>query len=63
LEGTSNNETIDKKIIFLEKELNDIRNNKGTVTLQVRSIEHLQSWLKKNLASDLLIKPMDVTVD
>ena len=31
----------EKKINFLNLELNDIKNNKGNVTLQVRSIEHL----------------------
>ena len=31
----------EKKINFLNMELNDIKNNKGNVTLQVRSIEHL----------------------
>jgi len=30
-----------KKIEFLTLELQDIRNNKGSVTMQVRSIEHL----------------------
>ena len=37
-----------RKINFLSMELQDIRNNKGSVTLQVRSIEHLQTWLKKH---------------
>lgn len=31
----------EKKIGFLAMELNDIKNNKGSVTLQVKSIEHL----------------------
>lgn len=31
----------EKKINFLTMELTDIKNNKGNVTLQVRSIEHL----------------------
>jgi len=39
---------IDQKIKFLVLELQDIRNNKGNVTMQVRSIEHLQTWLKRD---------------
>lgn len=29
-------------------EITDIKNNKGSITLQVRSIENLQTWLKKD---------------
>ena len=45
-------------------ELQDIRNNKGSVTMQVRSIEHLQTWLKRDpkLSSELLIKPFEVSL-
>ena len=52
-----------KKINFLTMELQDIKNNKGNVTLQVRSIEHLQTWLKRDsqLSSELNVKPIDVT--
>jgi len=44
-------------------ELTDIKNNKGSVTMQVRSIEHLQTWLKRDsqLSSELNIKPIDVS--
>lgn len=54
-----------RKVNFLMMELQDIKNNKGAVTLQVRSIEHLQTWLKrdKRLSSELLIKPLDLTLD
>jgi uncharacterized protein (DUF2141 family) len=38
----------ERKTGFLSMELNDIKNNKGSVTLQVKSIEHLQTWIKKN---------------
>jgi hypothetical protein len=31
----------EKKVSFLNMELQDIKNNKGTMTLQVKSIEHL----------------------
>jgi hypothetical protein len=53
----------EKKINFLNMELSDIKNNKGTVTLQVRSIEHLQTWLKRDekLSSELNIKPIDLS--
>jgi len=37
-----------QKIKFLAWELADIKNNKGTTTLQIKSIEHLHTWLKKN---------------
>lgn len=55
----------EKKLEFLALELQDIRNNKGNVTLQVRSIEHLQTWLKrdKKLSSELLIKPLEVRAE
>lgn len=54
-----------KKVNFLMMELADIKNNKGTVTLQVRSIEHLQTWLKRDpkLSSELNIKSLDVSAD
>lgn len=44
-------------------ELTDIKNNKGAVTMQVRSIEHLQTWLKRDqaLSSELNIKPLDIS--
>lgn len=38
----------ERKIGFLAMELADIKNNKGTMTLQIKSIEHLQTWIKKN---------------
>ena len=46
-------------------ELADIKNNKGTMTLQIKSIEHLQTWIKKNqkLQSELLIKPLEITAE
>lgn len=55
---------MDQKLKFLVLELQDIKNNKGSVTMQVRSIEHLQTWLKRDpkLSSELLIKPLDVTL-
>ena len=55
----------ERKLGFLHLELQDIRNNKGNVTLQVRSIEHLQTWLKRDsrLQSSLLIQPISVTVE
>ena len=55
---------MERKLNFLHLELQDIKNNKGSVTLQVRSIEHLQTWLKRDsrLQSSLLIKPVDVSV-
>ena len=45
-------------------ELNDIKNTKGATTLQVRSIEHLQTWLKRDqvLSSELNTKPIDVSI-
>ena len=56
---------MDRKLKFLVLELQDIKNNKGSVTLQVRSIEHLQTWLKRDpkLSNELLIKPLEVTLD
>jgi hypothetical protein len=44
-------------------ELVDIKNNKGTITLQVRSIEHLKTWLKRDnkLSSELNIKPVELS--
>ena len=56
---------MDTKLKFLVLELQDIKNNKGSATLQVRSIEHLQTWLKRDpkLSSELLIKPFVVTLE
>ena len=47
----------ERKANFLNMELQDIKNNKGSLTLQIKSIEHLQTWLKKSqkLQSDMLI--------
>lgn len=58
-------ESKSKKINFLMMELNDIKNNKGSVTLQVRSIEHLQTWLKRDpkLSSELNINSLDVSAE
>jgi nucleolar MIF4G domain-containing protein 1 len=55
---------MDKKLKFLVLELQDIKNNKGSVTMQMRSIEHLQTWLKRDpkLSSELLIKPLEVSL-
>lgn len=55
---------MDRKLKFLVLELQDIKNNKGTQTLQVRSIEHLQTWLKRDpqLSSELLIRPFEVNL-
>lgn len=55
----------EKKVGFLYMELQDIKNNKGTMTLQVKSVEHLQTWLKKNeiTQSELNIQPLDLTLD
>ena len=49
---------------FLVMELQDIKNNKGNVTLQVRSIEHLQTWLKRDnrLSNENLIKPFEASL-
>ena len=57
---------LERKVGFLSLELQDIRNNKGTLTLQVKSVEHLQTWLKKSpqlMQSELLIQPLDVTLE
>ena len=53
----------ERKLSFLHLELQDIRNNKGSITLQVRSIEHMQTWLRKNrlLHSSLQIQPLQFT--
>ena len=32
---------LERKVGFLNMELQDIKNNKGTMTLQVKSVEHL----------------------
>lgn len=44
-------------------ELQDIKNNKGTTTLQVKSVEHLLTWLSKSkdLQSELMIQPLDIS--
>ena len=49
---------------FLVLELQDIKNNKGNVTLQVRSIEHLQTWLKRDsrLSNETLIRPFEASL-
>jgi hypothetical protein len=39
---------LERKVGFLNMELQDIKNNKGTMTLQVKSVEHLQTWIKKS---------------
>lgn len=54
-----------RKINFLMMELTDIKNNKGTATLQVRSIKHLQTWLKRDhkLSSELNVKAIDVSAE
>jgi len=54
-----------RKVDFLQMELADIKNNKGTTTLQVKSIEYLETWLRKNkhLQSQNLIKPLNLTLD
>ena len=46
-------------------ELQDIKNNKGTMTLQVKSIEHLQTWIRKNakLQSELEFQPVDMRAE
>ena len=64
MDGDSSSTSRDKKLEFLNLELLDIKNNKGSTTLQMRSIEHLVNWLKrdKELSSELLIKPLDVRV-
>ena len=61
----SNEDKRVKKAGFLSMELADIRNNKGQMTLQVRSVEHLQTWLRKNerVKSELLVQPMEIRVE
>jgi hypothetical protein len=57
---------MERKIGFLNMELQDIKNNKGTMTLQVKSVEHLQTWLKKSShlnQSELIIQPVDISAD
>ena len=55
----------ERKANFLNMELQDIKNNKGSLTLQIKSIEHLQTWLKKShkLQSDMLIQPLDLPAE
>lgn len=57
---------MERKIGFLNMELQDIKNNKGTMTLQVKSVEHLQTWLKKSShlnQSEMLIQPVDISAE
>jgi hypothetical protein len=57
---------MERKIGFLSMELQDIKNNKGTMTLQVKSVEHLQTWLKKSShfnQSEMLIQPVDISTE
>ena len=69
IQNSADSETIskmknkEKKINFLNLELTDIKNNKGAVTMQVRSIEHLQTWLTRDskLSSELNIQPLDLS--
>ncbi|CDW86880.1 nucleolar mif4g domain-containing protein 1 [Stylonychia lemnae] len=55
----------ERKIGFLNMELQDIKNNKGTTTLQVKSIDHLQTWLKKNskIQSELTFQAVDLKAE
>lgn len=55
----------ERKVGFLYMELQDIKNNKGTMTLQVKSTDHLQSWIKKNqkLQSELSFQPVDIKAE
>lgn len=42
-------------------ELTDVKNNKGTLTLQVKSVEHMENWIKKRVVGgELAIKPLDL---
>jgi hypothetical protein len=65
MEGTTDSPQFEQKLKFLVLELQDIKNNKGNVTLQVRSIEHLQTWLRRDqrLANELTIQPLEVTLN
>ncbi len=52
---------LERKVGFLMMELNDVKNNKGTLTLQVKSVEHLENWIKKRVVGgELAIKPIEV---
>jgi hypothetical protein len=54
---------LERKVGFLMMELNDVKNNKGTLTLQVKSVEHLENWIKKRVVGgDLAIKPLVLTL-
>ena len=54
---------LERKVGFLMMELNDVKNNKGTLTLQVKSVEHLENWIKKRVVGgDLAIKPLDISL-
>lgn len=47
-------------------EMTDIKHNKGGAnTLQTRTIDHLQNWLKRDttVSSELNIKPLDISAD
>lgn len=53
----------EKKVGFLYMEMQDIKNNKGAaLTLQVKSVEHLQTWLKKNehTRNELEVQALDL---
>lgn len=52
---------LERKVGFLLMELTDVKNNKGTLTLQVKSVEHLENWIKKRVVGgELAIKPLDL---
>jgi hypothetical protein len=52
---------LERKVGFLVMELTDVKNNKGTLTLQVKSVEHLENWIKKRVVGgELAIKPIEV---
>lgn len=56
----------ERKINFLNMEMTDIKHNKGGAnTLQTRTIEHLQNWLKRDqtVSSELNIKPLELTAE
>jgi len=54
---------LERKVGFLMMELNDVKNNKGTLTLQVKSVEHLENWIKKRvIGGDLAIKPLEISL-
>ena len=52
---------LERKVGFLLMELTDVKNNKGTLTLQVKSVEHLENWIKKRVVGgELAIKPIEL---